>query len=289
MSYAILDTETTGVIQQATVDNPSPQLPEVIQLAYMVFNDDGQLVHEEEKLYKPTRPIEKEAMAVHGITNKMVEDAPSVLTLAVPKVDYMVAHNTDFDYTVLGSPSATKPVCTLMLSRNLFPEFKQHKLGTLMYYLFDEEEARRVTANAHDAMSDVKMCYMLLDKIKERYKEKFGKEAGIEDLYQLSEEQRLKEASTIRFGKHKGKTIEEVGKEDMGWLVWAVGKFTDTCQNGGQFEAIDKSLVKAIKKTFPNKFNLLDVDKLMETHAKVVEEAKTKPKSSTTKNKPAAR
>ena len=65
--FLILDTETTGLDARA----------EAIQIA--VINQDGERAFE--SLIKPLNPIPSEAIAIHGITNKNVENAPSFLEI----------------------------------------------------------------------------------------------------------------------------------------------------------------------------------------------------------------
>jgi DNA polymerase-3 subunit epsilon len=85
--YCVLDTETTGLNNA-----------QACQIAY-VKSDGTQY----KSLVKPTIPIEKEATAVHGISNEDVENAPDITEIQrfLPLYNLFVAYNAPFDLKVL--------------------------------------------------------------------------------------------------------------------------------------------------------------------------------------------
>ena len=92
----VLDTETTGLDYTRE---------RIIEFA-AVRLENGKIKDEFQTLINPHQHIRKSSQAVHGITQEMVEDAPSEEE-ALPKIlefigDYpIVAHNVIFDYSFL--------------------------------------------------------------------------------------------------------------------------------------------------------------------------------------------
>ncbi len=56
-------------------------------------------------------------------------------------------------------------ICTLAISRYLWPDLDSHSLGAMMYTLMPQDEARAMVRGAHCASDDVKMTIVLLDEI----------------------------------------------------------------------------------------------------------------------------
>lgn len=206
------DTETTG---NTTLDR-------LCQIAYKT--DTEQFMG----LYKPPTKIPPEASAVHHISNKMVADKPSFqespdympIKTMFENPDYIpVAHNAPFDVAILKNEDINIPrfICTLRVARHLDTEEKidSYRLQYLRYLLDIEVEAQ-----AHDALGDV----LVLEKLFERLKKKIMDEEGVDDAGAIEQMIEISSHPSIfkrlNFGKHKGKTIEEVLRIDRGWLEW---------------------------------------------------------------------
>ncbi len=214
MAYKLLffDTETTG----------SREDDRLIQIAYKY---EDQTVSE---LFKAPLPIQIEAMAVHHITNKMLEDKPAFLYSATHKELHdlahdentiFVAHNAPFDLGMLKREGIIplKSICTLKVVRaideaNKIPSYKLQYLR----YLLDID----VEATAHDALGDVLVLEKVYRYLEQEMQKKHGIEndAAIEMMLEISGKPSL--LKHINFGKHKGKTIEEVARTDKGYLEW---------------------------------------------------------------------
>ena len=106
--------------------------------------DAGVLVEEWSSLVNPECRIPPGIEAFTGISNEMVEHAPRFRDIA-PRVReklggaVFVAHNARFDYSFLrsefrrlGVRFSAKTLCTVKLSRRLFPEHRQHNLDAVM-------------------------------------------------------------------------------------------------------------------------------------------------------------
>ncbi len=206
------DTETTGV-------NNTDFL---CQLAYK--SPDETFC----ELYKPEIKIPADASAVHHITNKMVADKPSftesseykkIKNLFEDENSIVVAHNAKFDLAIMRNENINPKnyICTLRVARALDKENKlpQHKLQFLRYYLNIEIEA-----TAHDALGDV----LVLEKLFERLFNKTKEEKNCNDeevlKYMMDVSSKPSLMHTFSFGKHIGKTVEDVAKIDPGYLKW---------------------------------------------------------------------
>jgi DNA polymerase III subunit epsilon len=126
---------------------------------------NGELVEEWSSLVNPECPIPSYIEAFTGITNQMVADAPRFAEIAAVVLQKLqaalfVAHNARFDYSFLRSEflkadmsfSATV-LCTVKLSRRLFPEHPRHNLDAVM-------ERNGLTCVArHRALGDARVLH----------------------------------------------------------------------------------------------------------------------------------
>lgn len=179
-------------------------------------------------LYKPPNKIPPEASAVHHITNKMVADKPSFRKSGdLPKIKKLfenddvavVAHNAPFDLLMIKKENIEpkKFICTLRLARHLDPEEKieRYNLQYLRYLLEIE-----IDATAHDAMGDVLVLEQLYQRLKKKIMEQdsLGEDQAIEKMIEISSHPSL--FHIFKFGKYNGQRIEEVMKNDRGYLQW---------------------------------------------------------------------
>jgi len=88
--------------------------------------------------------------------------------------------------------------------------------------LYKEEEkeaaALGVVVKAHDAIGDVLILKLLLSRLKDEVALQFPGENPVEKMVDLTATPIL--VKNFRFGKHKGKSLEEVAREDSGYLRW---------------------------------------------------------------------
>jgi len=224
--YIILDTETTGAGEN----------DRVIQLGYIVLGAPEVEVYNE--LCSSEVPISVGAMEVHNITPDMIEGKPlcpelpayrRLLELNTPE-NYMIIHNAPFDIGMLekeGFSLEMKLIDTLRVAKHVFPDSEYHRLQYFRYSLelYKEEEAEAeklgIELKAHDALGDVLFLKLLLSKLRQAVKEKFPGENEVEKMVQLTQEP-VFITKPMRFGKHKGKTIQELAHEDAGYLRWMV-------------------------------------------------------------------
>ena len=126
---------------------------------------EGQIVSEWSTLINPLVRIPENIQRLTGISNDMVMDLPSFHDIYKEILEKLhgnvfVAHNARFDYGFLKNEfkrcdiSFKSPVlCTVKLSRNLFPEYKRHNLDSIM-------QRHGLTCRArHRAMGDARVLY----------------------------------------------------------------------------------------------------------------------------------
>ncbi|AKM79986.1 TPA: hypothetical protein DDX46_01500 [Candidatus Saccharibacteria bacterium] len=106
--------------------------------------ENGEIVDEFRSLINPGKSVPYFITNITGITTSDVQDAPKFDEIADQLYEVMegalfVAHNVRFDYSFLkqefkriGMDFAPRQLCTVRLSRALYPEVKGHKLADLI-------------------------------------------------------------------------------------------------------------------------------------------------------------
>jgi exodeoxyribonuclease X len=182
-------------------------------------------------IYKPPLPITIEAMAIHHITEKMAaerpafidaEEYPALKALFEAEDTVAVAHNAAFDVGMLSREAVIpkQTICTYKVASALDPHdlIPRYQLQYLRYLLNLEVEAI-----AHDAMGDVLVLEAVFERLLAKLAEaRGGEDAAIEEMIAISARPML--FTTIRFGKYKGKKIEDVARSDKGYLEWLLGE-----------------------------------------------------------------
>lgn len=214
----ILDTETTGVEE-----------PDVVELAFAgplhAFSPPELVI--ERMRFKPRKPITLGALATHHILDEELEHEelwPG--TWAPPEgTDYLIGHNVDFDWKAIGSPPV-KRICTLALSRRLWPNVDSHSLGALTYHFaVDRRVAREELRKAHGAGFDVELCLRLLTAILAA----MPKIQSWERLWDASEKARIPTHMTFgKYGPHEAwakvnggpMRCDDVRRNDPGYWSW---------------------------------------------------------------------
>ena len=139
-ALAFVDLETTGT----TAATDAITEIGIVRIETDPCDELSLRVSEWSALVNPGIPIPPEIQALTGITNAMVRDAPSFSQVA-DKVAAMtadalfVAHNARFDYGFLKHAFArlqrrfsARVLCTVRLSRRLYPDEPQHNLDSVI-------------------------------------------------------------------------------------------------------------------------------------------------------------
>ncbi|MEC5217134.1 DNA polymerase-3 subunit epsilon [Actimicrobium sp. GrIS 1.19] len=151
---AFVDLETTGAT--ATSDR-------ITEVGIVEVDEDG--VREWSSLVNPHCRIPEFIEGLTGISNAMVADAPSFEDLAAEiharlEGRIFLAHNARFDHGFLknefrrlGIDFRPTVLCTVKLSRKLYPGFAKHNLDTLA------ERHRLQVTERHRALGDAKLIW----------------------------------------------------------------------------------------------------------------------------------
>ena len=201
MKALIFDTETTGTDDTA----------EIIEAAWI----DSRTGEEYCERFQPTGPISFGAMAVHNIMPHDLDYCDPSSAFSLPDCDYLIGHNIDFDWRMAGEPDV-KRICTLALSRYLWPELDSHKQAAVMYFLFGAE-AQEIVQGAHNALEDVRMCRMILQSCLGTLHQRGIACETLEEMWQASEVARV--PTVMSFGKHKGMLVKDVPRDYVRWYL----------------------------------------------------------------------
>ncbi len=157
-----LDLETTGT---------NPVADRITEIGLVEVDASGKAVHWS-SLVNPEVPIPSFIQGLTGISNAMVKDAPTFAELAPALHDRLqgalfIAHNARFDYGFLrnafseaGLPFKADVLCTVKLSRALYPGERKHNLDSLI-----ERHALKADAR-HRALADADLLWQLWQKLK---------------------------------------------------------------------------------------------------------------------------
>ena len=132
----VLDVETTGL------DYTKERMVEFAGLRL----ENGKIKAEFQTLINPEQHIRKSSMAVHGITEEMVKDAPTEAEI-MPKIlefigDYpIVAHNAIFDYSYIneaakrttGKPITNPMIDSQAMFKEVYPDLESCGMEALSY------------------------------------------------------------------------------------------------------------------------------------------------------------
>jgi DNA polymerase III subunit epsilon len=161
-SIAFVDLETTGTTASGD------RITEV----GIVRVDGGSVVSEWSSLVNPECSIPPAIQALTGITNAMVARAPTFGQIAdevAARIEgcVFVAHNARFDYGFLKHEFGrlrrsftAKVLCTVKLSRRLYPESGRHNLDTIIErHALHAEDRHRALGDARVLWRFVQMLY----------------------------------------------------------------------------------------------------------------------------------
>lgn len=228
---AVFDLETTGV--RIGTDR-------IIQIGIVRLLPDGTR-EKYQTLINPEMPIPPEATEVHGITDADVADAPLLQDLAPIILEELAGcdlsgfnlmrfdvpflaeelHRVGFEWDHAKARIVdVQRIYHMMEPRNLS--------AALKFYTGRDHEG------AHDALADVEATADVLLAQLERYPDKL--EGTVDFLGTLSgDRERSPDAAgkltfnekgliCLSFGKYKGWTLENIGRNDPGYMQWLMTK-----------------------------------------------------------------
>jgi DNA polymerase-3 subunit epsilon len=221
---AFIDLETTGI--SITQDR-------IVEIAVIKISTDGSR-QIKRKLIQPGIPIPESSSAVHGITDEMVKDAPTFKQVANEFKQFM-------DNCDIGGYNSNRFDIPMLMEEFLragieFPIENRKFLDAQK--IFHKMEERTLSAaykfycmktleEAHSAEADAMATFEILEAQVARYPqmgntvESISKFTGEDDLVDFAR-RFIKEngIEIFNFGKHKGKPVEKVLREEPQYYDW---------------------------------------------------------------------
>lgn len=205
MRYWVLDSETTGVGEE----------DKAVEIGGFLC-EDKRIIKHYRTFVNPGIPIPPVASAIHHITDKDVEDAPTLDVAIMPileeEFDYVVAHNASFDKRFIDLGTA-KWLCTWKLSNRVFPDAPSHANQVLRYWLGLPDPVHSEKEYAHRALYDAEVTTNLFHAILN----KATSDDPWEAMFDISQKPIL--LKKINFGKHAGKEWKDVPRDYLDYIL----------------------------------------------------------------------
>jgi len=253
------DLETTGI---------NIGTDKIVEIAILKVFPNG---NKESKtwLVNPEIEIPKEASDIHGITNEQVVTEPTFKELA-PKINELIA---GCDLAGFNSNRFDIPLLAEELMRAGIDFDMSNRKAIDVQVIFHKKEQRTLSAGyqfycgkelegAHGAEADTNATYEILLAQIEKYDDigssvdalseysSHGKRADFAGFILMNEEGQ----EMFSFGKYKGRTVEEVFKENPGYNAW---------MQNADFPLYTKKVLREIKERMSTpKDTLTDEEKL---------------------------
>jgi len=165
LTWIAFDTETTGRY---------PVESEICEIAAVKWKN-GKEIETFQSLVKPWKKMGQEVIRIHGITNEMVADAPSIGPVLQDFKRFieggtLLAHHAQFDLGFVAAQMedcdielpCELTICTSLLAQGTIPETPNHRLQTLAaHYGINPGQA-------HRALDDARACLLVGLRIFER-------------------------------------------------------------------------------------------------------------------------
>ncbi len=237
------DLETTGI---------DVALDRIVEISYLKIFPNGD---EESKTMKvnPTIPIPPKVIAIHGITDDDVKDAPrfseiaKTLTKVFEGSDFAGYNSNKFDLPLLAEEFLRAGVDVDLKKRKfidiqvIFHKKEQRTLGAAYKFYCDKN-----LEDAHTAEADTRATYEVLKAQLDRYADLPN---DVDELSKYSSHNRNADflgriiyddegIEIFNFGKYKGQRVTDVLKKDQGYYAWMMN---------GQFPLHTKNVLTSIK------------------------------------------
>lgn len=166
-SLVIIDTETSGM---------RPPFSRIIDIG-IIRVEKGEVVERYETLLNPGTSIPGFITRITNLRDEDLQDAPSFEDVALKieeltKDAVFVAHNVSFDYNFVRSefgrlsmPFSAETLCSVKLSRALYPSARSHSLDSLI-----DRHGLRMTER-HRALPDAEAVLQFFELVSEEFSE----------------------------------------------------------------------------------------------------------------------
>jgi DNA polymerase-3 subunit epsilon len=246
---AFIDLETTGI--NITSDR-------IVEIAIVKILTDGSK-QVKRKLINPEMPIPKNSSDIHGITDEMVKDAPTFKKIAneikqfIDNCDLGGYNSNRFDLPLLVEEFSRVGINFNIDGRKtvdvqkVFHLMEQRTLSAAYKFYCNKN-----LEDAHSAEADANATWEILEAQITRYPvigntlESILKFTGEDDLVDFARRM-IKDAKgneIFNFGKHKGRIVAEVLKEEPQYYDWIMK--SDFASNTKQklTEILNRTLLK---------------------------------------------
>ncbi len=240
---AVFDIESTGL------DVSSDRIVEIAVLKITPSGEQEEWV----KRLNPQMPISSESTEIHGISDEDVQNAPTFKDVAddlaafLGSADLAGFNSNKFDIPMLAEEFLRVDHSFDVSNRkfidvqNIFHKMEQRTLVAAYKFYCNKD-----LNDAHNASADTNATFEVLKAQIERYEDlkgdieylsEFSKNTKHEIIDFAGRLAKNKDGKPIyNFGKHKGKTIEEVANQEPGYYGWMLN---------GNFPRYTKAVLKA--------------------------------------------
>lgn len=166
-SYVCVDVETTGL---------NPKEEKLIEIGAVKVKD-GQIVERFQSFVSPGRPLEARIVALTGITDEMLIDAPKAAEVLTQFKAFceelpIMGHNLQFDYAFIKKAMVNEKLAfekkgldTLRISRKYLPELESRSLGFLCQHFAIKHTAHRALGDAEaTSILYTKLCRLFYER-----------------------------------------------------------------------------------------------------------------------------
>jgi len=224
----------------------------IVEIAYLKIYPNG---NEESKRYlvNPEIPIPQEVTAIHGISDEDVKNEPVFKELAkiiakdIEGCDLAGYNSARFDLPLLAEEFLRANVDIDLAKRKMidvqviFHKMEQRTLSAAYKFYCNSE-----LTNAHTAEADTRATYEVLKAQLDRYDNLKNDVAFLADFSAQHKNADLagriifndKNEEVFNFGKYKGRRVEDVLNEDMGYYGWIMN---------GDFSLYTKKVLTEVK------------------------------------------
>lgn len=219
------DLETTGVNVGAD---------RIVEIAILKLMPDGTRQMKSKRV-NPEMPIPESSSKIHGIYDADVKDAPTFRQVAheianfINGADLAGYNSNKFDVPLLAEEFLRAEVPfdirgrKLVDVQNIFHKMEQRTLGAAYKFYCNKE-----IENAHNAEADILATYEVLEAQLSRYPELKSEVEYLSDFSSNNSNVDLAgriifnetKQEVFNFGKHKGKTVDEVFKLEPSYYDW---------------------------------------------------------------------
>lgn len=223
-SICFIDLETTGI---------NVSTDKIVEIAIVKIMPDGSKLIKR-KLVNPEMSIPKAASDIHGITDEMVKDAPTFKQIAneikqfIELSDLAGYNSNRFDIPMLNEEFLRAGISVDIESRKLLDVQK-------VYHMMEQRTlsaaykfyCNKNLEDAHSAEADATATWEILEAQLEKYPQ-IG--ATVEAVVKFTGEDQIIDfarrfifengVEVFNFGKHKGKPVTQVLKEEPQYYDW---------------------------------------------------------------------